>query len=134
MRYFIILLFLIFQNGFGQMTNPNKFFIKKGDQLVYYDGENLNPITTGNIQLCFPYILKGTDLYQITLKPVLSYQLVARGVTKVFNNNYLIRDKLFTIVAGKGVYVTDGVTDVYNSCPDPYNPRTYRGANNESPF
>lgn len=134
MRFWMFLLFIFWQNGFGQITSVNKFFMAKGDELIFYDGEKLNTITTGITQLCFPLVLKGSDLYHLTLKPVLSFQLIARGVTKVFNNNYLIRDKLYTVLDGKGVYITSGVTDVYNSCPDPYNPRAYRSPGNDSPF
>jgi hypothetical protein len=125
MRGLILLLLFLSHSVFAQVGRVNKFFIKKGEELVYFDGEKLTTITTGNVQLCFPFVLKGTDLYQLTLKPNMSFTLIARGVTKVFNNNYLVGDKLYTVVDGKGVYVANGVTDVYNNCPDPYRPTGY---------
>jgi len=126
MRALILVLFFLSQSGFCQFSGLQKFFIKKGDELVFFDGQKLTTVTSGNIQLCFPFILKGTDLYNLSVNPVISLQLIARGVTKVFNNNFLVKDKLYSFVNGKVVYLTDGVTDVYNNCPDPYKPGGYR--------
>ena len=125
MRGLILIILFLSQSVFCQVGRMNKFFMKRGEELVFFDGEKLTTVTTGNLQLCFPFILKGTDLYQINLRPVLSTALIARGVTKVFNYNYLIGDKLYTIVDGKGFFVASGVTDVYNNCPDPYKPAGY---------
>ena len=122
MRGLILISLFLGQSVFAQVGRINKFFIKRGEELVYFDGEKLTSITAGVTQLCFPYVLKGTDLYQLTIKPILDFHLVAHNVTRVFNNNYLVKDKLYTVVDGKSVYVTDGVTDVYNGCPDPYKP------------
>ena len=120
-------LFLIFFTpiSFAQLNSNNAYFIAKGQDLYYWDTATLQKVISGATQLCFPLLLKGTDLYNIEVKPVLALTLVSRGVTKVFNNNYLIRDKLYTMVDGIGVYVTDGVTEVYNQCPDPSNRRAY---------
>lgn len=123
MRFLIFIIFC--QTVFAQIEQRDRFFITKGEQLIFYNGEKLTPVTTGATQLCFPFFLKGEDYYQINFAPVLSTRLIAQGVTKVFGNNYLIKDRLYSVVDGKGVFITSGVTDVYNSCPNPYQPRSY---------
>lgn len=125
MRVVVLIFLFLSPSVFCQIGNTPRFFIKRGEELVFFDGQSLRTITTGDIKLCFPFVLKGTDLYQLTLRPTISFTLIARGVTKVFNNNYLVGDKLYSVVNGKGVFITSGVTDVYNNCPDPYRPEGY---------
>ncbi len=120
-----ILLFSIFcQCLMAQVGTVNRFFFAKENSLYYFDGAKTVPIVKNLDQLtiCFPYFLRNGDLYQVSIQPVVTYQLIARGVTKVFNNHYLIRDKLYTIINSKGTFVADNVTDVYDSCPDPHYP------------
>lgn len=125
MRGLILILIFLSPSVFAQVGRTSKFFIKRGEELVYFNGQTLTTITTGSFQLCYPFVLKGGDLYQLTLNPTLSFNLIARGVTKVFNGNYLVGDKLYSVVDGKSVYISSGVTDVYNNCPDPYRPTGY---------
>jgi hypothetical protein len=132
-KWLFISMFFV-HTSFGQLFEPNKFFLAKGNELLYWDGAALTSVIRDTSKLCFPFVLKGKDLFMIHFKPVLGVAKVATGVTQVFANGYLIGSNLYTVKDGRGVYVTNGVTEVYNNCPDPYYPRFYGGMPRPDPF
>jgi len=97
----------------------------KGKELYLMEGKERRFVTRDVTQLCFPYLLKGKDLYYMVKNDLARILRVMTDIDGLYAGKFLKGGKLYLLKEDKYEFVTSGVTQVFDACPPLHYPEIY---------
>jgi hypothetical protein len=118
----LVFFLLIFTTS---IFSAEQYFIQKKDELYLISGKKRVFITRDVTNICFPYLLKGKDLYYMVKNDLTRVLLVIQNIDALFAGSFVKGGNLYRLNENRYEFITSGVTKVFNACPPVNYPEIY---------